>query len=97
MRCTKIICFLLESCVGRGALLLEGVIRLGILITISQFKVISLIDDIDPSCRSLHFKLILCLDPLYDKYNALIFLHQKSAQEQSSLLSICAWGYCPST
>lgn len=60
MRCTKIIHFPLVSCVGRGALLLERVVRSGI---VSHFIMISLMDDLGPSYRTLPFRDFSSLSP----------------------------------
>lgn len=53
MRRTKIIHFPLVSCVGRGALLLEGVMRSGI---VNHFSMTSLIGDLGPSYKFCHLK-----------------------------------------
>lgn len=100
MRRTKIIHFPLVSCVGRGALLLEGVMRSGI---VSHFSMTSLIGDLGPSYK-LPSKILLILHMTSTMHSfsqtkmQIITLHaQKSPPEWSSLLSVCTWGYWPST
>lgn len=63
MRCTKIIHFPLVSCVGREALLLEGVVRSGI---VSHFVMISLTDNLGPSYRTLPFKNYSSPNPAHE-------------------------------